>query len=164
MASWVDFLIVAILVLSALISLVRGLVREALSLAGWVAAFWVGIEYGPWAAARLDPWVGGPPGLRLAIGFAALVLATLLAAGVVSFLAGQLVARTGLGGTDRTLGLVFGLTRGAVVVTLLTLLAGLTALPQDRWWQESLLVGHFQEMALWARAFLPADIAAEVRF
>jgi membrane protein required for colicin V production len=161
--NWVDYAIVGVLLLSALTSLVRGFAREALSLAGWVLAFWVGIAYAPELAAR---FAGDRVATPVAVGvaFVVLLLVTLVVAGLVNYLVGQLVDRTGLDGTDRLLGLVFGVARGAVVVAALVLLGGLTIAPETGWWRESVLLGHFTGLALWLRDLLPADIAAAIRF
>ena len=100
------------------------------------------------------------PSARLALGFLGLFLATLLLGGVVNYLIGKAVDKTGMTGTDRMLGLIFGLARGIVLVAILVLLAGLTPLPQDPWWGESLFIGHFQQLAELLRDLLPPDIAA----
>jgi membrane protein required for colicin V production len=93
-----------------------------------------------------------------------LFVVTVLVGGLVGYLAGELVAKTGLTATDRALGMIFGVARGVIIVAVLVLLAGLTTLPQDPWWQESLLLKHFQDMALWLRSFLPVDIAGNIKF
>jgi membrane protein required for colicin V production len=80
----------------------------------------------------------------------------------VNHLASQLVKRTGLTGTDRMIGMIFGVARGVVVVAVMVFLAGLTTLPQDPWWQESLLIGVFQELATWLRLTLAPDIAGGI--
>ena len=64
-----------------------------------------------------------------------------------------------MSGTDRALGVVFGVLRGVVVVAALALLAGLTNLTSDAVWTESLLVEHFQVVATWIRDYLPQDVA-----
>jgi len=161
--NWIDIIILGILLVSALISLVRGFVREALSLVVWVGAFWVAITYSPMLEAQFAEHIN-TPSLRLALSFFLLFLATLVAGGVVNFLIGQLVDRTGLSGTDRVLGMVFGAARGVAVVAALVLLAGLTPLPKDPWWQASTLLPHFQMLALWLRDFLPPDIAGNIAF
>jgi len=158
-----DYVILGLVGLSATVSLLRGFVREALSLAGWVLAFWVALTFTRDVAAILPPSIS-VPSARLAVGFLALFFGTLLAAALVNFLAAQLVERTGLSGSDRLLGVVFGVARGAVIVAILVLLAGFTALPQDPWWRASALLPHFQQMALWTRGFLPPDIAAQIRY
>ncbi len=159
----VDYAILVVIALSAVISVMRGFVREALSLAGWVLAFWLALSFTRDLSFALEDYVS-VPGPRLAISFFVLFFLTLLLTGLVNFLAGQLVDKTGLSGTDRALGVVFGVARGAVIVAILVLLAGFTALPRDIWWTESHLIRHFQELALWLRGFLPPDIAARISY
>lgn len=161
---WVDYLIVAIIVLSGLISLARGFISEALSLAAWILAFWVALEFSPQGAALVAEVVAAPPSLQTAIAFFVLLLGALLLAAIVNYLVRQLVEKTGLTGTDRVLGVVFGVARGVAIVTLLILLAGITPIPQDPWWQHSLLLGYFQGLALWVRSWMPPDMAAHIQF
>jgi membrane protein required for colicin V production len=149
--------------MTAVVSIIRGFVREALSLAGWILAFWVALSFTRELAMLLEGYIG-VPSARLALAFLGLFLATLLLTALVNFLAGQMVERTGLSGTDRVLGVVFGMIRGAVIVAILVLLAGFTAAPEDAWWSRSYLLHHFQELALWVRGFLPPDIAAQIRY
>jgi len=156
--NWVDFVLIGIISVSLLISLVRGFVREALSLAAWVLAFWVSWTFFRELAVHLEPWVS-VPSLRLGLAFAVLLLVTLILGAMVNFLISQLVERTGLTGTDRLLGMFFGVARGVVLVAILVLLAGLTPIPNDPWWQESRLIPYFQELAVWLRGFLPVDVA-----
>ena len=154
---WIDYAILAIVGISGVISLMRGFVREALSLAGWVAAFWIAIAFSGVAAAWLEEFVS-VPSQRVVIAFVALFVLVLLLCGIVLRLAGLVVEKTGMSGTDRTLGIVFGVLRGVVIVALLVLLAGLTRLPEDPWWSQSLFLPHFEEFALEIGAYLPADI------
>ena len=62
------------------------------------------------------------------------------------------------------LGVVFGVARGAVIVAILVLLAGLTPVPQDSWWQQSQLLGYFQDFALWMRDFLPPEFSKNISY
>lgn len=151
---WVDYAILGILILSILLSVWRGFLREALSLATWVAAFVVAVSYADVAAARLVDYVA-VPSVRLAVAFLALLLLTLMLGGLVGYLLGRLVEGTGLSGTDRLLGIVFGLARGVVMVVILVLLATLTPLPQDPWWHESVLLPRFVDLAVVVRDLLP---------
>lgn len=161
--NWADYCILAIIAVSALISLMRGFVREALSLAGWVLAFWVALSFTHDLARYLEGEIS-VPSARLTIAFIALFLITLLLTILVNFLAGQLVEKTGLTGTDRMLGVVFGVARGAVVVAILVMLAGFTTMPRDPWWGQSTLIVHLQGIALWIRGFLPPDLASQIRY
>ncbi len=159
---WVDFIILGIIGVSALISLVRGFVREAFSLAAWVLAFWVA-----WSFFRdLSPYLSwfSTPSVRHATSFITLFIVTLMLGGLVNFLIGQLVDKTGLGGMDRLLGMLFGAARGGVLVAILVVLAGLTPLPNDPWWQQSQLIGYFQELAIWLRSLLPPEISEHFNF
>jgi membrane protein required for colicin V production len=160
---WIDYILLAVILVSALLSLWRGFVREALSLASWIVALWVALLFFHDLADWLARWID-TPSVRDAVGFGVLFVVTVLIGGLVGYLAGQLVAKTGLTATDRALGVIFGIARGIVIVAVLVLLAGLTALPQDPWWQESLLLEHFQEMAVWLKSFLPEDIARNIQF
>lgn len=161
--SWFDYAIIAVVLVSSLISLWRGFVREAFSLAIWLLAFWVSWSFFREFALQLTPWID-TPSVRLGISFGLLMLASLVVGGLVNFLLIRLVERTGLSGTDRFIGMIFGLARGILAVALLTLLAGLTPMPQDPWWRDSQLVPYFEELALWLRDWLPEDVARRFQF
>jgi membrane protein required for colicin V production len=159
---WVDYFIVGTIVVSALVSLFRGFVREALSLAIWILAFWVAWTFFRDLAPAFGHWVG-TPSVQFGIAFGLLLIATLLVGGILNYLIGRLIDETGLSGTDRMLGMVFGLARGVLVVAILVLLARATPLPQDPWWKESALLGQFDRMADWLVDFLPAEQASWFR-
>jgi membrane protein required for colicin V production len=159
---WIDYVILGIIGLSAVISLIRGFVREALSLAVWVIAFWVAWTFFRDLSLQLD-WFT-VPSVRLGASFLILFIATLMVGALVNFLVGQLVDKTGLSGTDRMIGILFGAARGAILVAILVLLAGLTPFPNDPWWKESQLIGYFQELAVWLKQLLPADIGEKFKF
>lgn len=161
--NWVDIVIFAAIAVSALISIWRGFTREAVSLAGWVTAFWVAFTL----ADKLEGLLGGIitiPSLRLVASFLVLFLATLVMASLVGFLTSQLIKRTGLTGLDRAIGILFGMARGFLIVVMLVLAAGLTPLPQDGWWKASFLLPYFENIALWAGGFLPESVAGNLRY
>ena len=161
--NWIDVAILAIISLSAVISLFRGFVREAISLAVWAAAFWVAITFSD----KLIPMLSGlidSPAIQLTVAFVILFLLVLIAGAMINYLISQLVKKTGLGGTDRMLGVIFGIGRGIIIVGILVLLGGLPPLYEEVWWQESTLIKHFQELAIWMRDFLPADMARNFKF
>lgn len=161
--AWLDIFILGVVLLSALISLVRGFVREAFSLAVWVLAFWVSWSFFRDLEAPLQTWIGSPTA-RLGIAFAVLMIATLLIGGMVNYLIIQLVEKTGMSGTDRLIGMIFGAARGVLLVAVLVLLAGLTPLPKEGWWLESTLVSYFQELSFWLRDLLPPEFADHFRY
>lgn len=155
---WIDLIIIGVIALSAIIGLLRGFITEALSLAIWVAAFWVAWFFFRPLGDQFTPWID-VQSVRFAIAFGLLLLIVLLFGGVVSYFMKVLVHSTGLDGTDRLLGVFFGAMRGAVVIGILVLLAGLTPLPQDQWWHDSALIPYFEDLAVWMRSLLPPDIA-----
>ncbi|MEE4378629.1 MAG: CvpA family protein [Candidatus Competibacteraceae bacterium] len=161
--AWVDYAIVGIITLSMLISVLRGFLKEVISLASWIAAFVIAFLYVDVAAAHVNYYLD-IPSISIILAFGGLFLITLFLGGLVNLTVAQLMKRTGLSGTDRLLGVIFGLLRGGAVVSVLVLLAGLTPLPQDLWWSESPLLPHFEQAALWLRGFLPPDIAAYFKY
>lgn len=154
----VDYIILGIIALSAVISLFRGFVKEAFSLFIWISAFWLSWMFFRDLAALLIQWIS-LPSARLGISFALIMIVVLIIGGIIGYLLSKLVEHTGLSGTDRLLGVFFGVARGVVIVAILILLAGLTPVPEDPWWKDSLLIGHFQEISVWLRDLLPEDIA-----
>ncbi|MBF0218840.1 MAG: CvpA family protein [Gammaproteobacteria bacterium] len=165
MLNWVDFAIIGVVGLSVIISLIRGFTKEALSLVAWILAIWVGITFAN--AARLQQFLSGyieVPSIRLLAGFVLLFIATLFLASMINYLIGQVIVKTGLSGTDRLLGIFFGVARGVVVVLMLVMVGGMTPLPADPWWNQSQLLPHFEHLSLLVRDLLPNDIAANIRY
>jgi len=136
--NWLDLAFIGVIALSVLIGVIRGFVREVISVLVWVAAFWMGARYSAQVGEYLSPWLASSM-LRLVAGFAALFILTLLVGALISYVARLLVGRTGLTGTDRLLGVLFGTLRGLLLVGIVVLGAGLTAIPGERWWQESII-------------------------
>ncbi|MBI2800530.1 MAG: CvpA family protein [Gammaproteobacteria bacterium] len=156
--NWIDIFILSVLGISAVLSLFRGLVREVLSLVAWVVAGWVAFKFAGPVSAHFAGAVS-LPSVRMAVAFGLLLLGVLLVFGVFNFLLGKLIDSTGLSGTDRLLGMFFGLARGIAIVTVLVALAGLTPVPRDPWWKESRLLDHFEQLARYAVHWLPPEFA-----
>lgn len=154
----VDLVLLGIIAFSALISMLRGFMKEMISLMSWVAAFVIGILY----SAHLAPLLPASidiPSLRLASAFGILFTLTLIVGGIINAVVGLLVKKTGLSGTDRSIGVVFGLLRGVFLVSALILLGSLTPMPQDPWWKESQVIQNLSPVAQWIRDLLPNDLA-----
>ena len=132
-----DLAILAIVLLSAIIGLIRGLVKEVLSLASWLIAFLAAIYFSPQVAQQLpENWGGGS--LRIVIAFGGLFVVALIASGIVQWLIAKLVEGSGLSGTDRFLGFLFGSARGLLVCVVV--LIGLREIAAETsWWQASAL-------------------------
>lgn len=154
----VDLVLLGVIAFSALISVLRGFMKEMISLLTWVAAFVIGILY----AAHLAPFLPASidiPSMRLAIAFVILFILTLIVGGIINAVVGLLVKKTGLSGSDRSIGVVFGLVRGVFLVCVLILLGSLTPMPQDPWWKQSQVIQHLSPVAQWMRDLLPNDLA-----
>lgn len=134
--SWVDVALLAVLGLSILLGLWRGLVYEVLSVAGWVIAFFVAQRFAGDVAEML-PMEQFAPALRLAAGFALVFISTAFACGMVSWLVKKMVASVGLRPVDRILGGVFGIARGLLILLGLTVVVSMTPLHAEPAWQAS---------------------------
>ncbi len=152
--TWVDYSIVGVIGLSILIGLRRGFLKEAISLAAWIAAFFVAFIFAEGGAVFVDQYIEVPP-VSFIVAFAGLFLMTLIVGGFVNLTVSQLVDYTGLGGTDRLLGAVFGLLRGGAVVAILALLVNLAPLADESWRNNSLFLPHFQPLVEWLQSLLP---------
>ncbi len=161
--SWLDLVILVIIVLSALISLVRGFVKESISLLTWIVAGVLAFRYFSPLAEMLESYISAPT-IRNVVGFAILFVSTLIVGAIVNFIFTQLVNKTGLSGTDRALGVVFGAARGVLIVAMVVLLASLTPMPEAEWWRDSASVGFFQQLAEWIRGVIPADVVGSFDF
>jgi membrane protein required for colicin V production len=132
----VDWVLLGVLLASLVLGFWRGLVYEVLSLAGWLAAFIVA----QWLAVDAVSWLpflqSAAPQIQYAVAFAAVFVATLFAAGLVSWLIKKLVDTVGLRPIDRTLGAAFGLARGLVLLLALTVLLQLLGMSEQAWWTE----------------------------
>ena len=146
-----DWAILAILGLSILLSLWRGFVREAASLAGWIAAFVIANLYFGEMATFLAQWIENITGRYIAAG-AILFASTLVLAGMLGKLASQLVSATGLTLTDRLLGTAFGFARGIIVVLVIVYLLRHLVPPQNLvWLDQAELMPHVDMLGQWAQ-------------
>lgn len=160
--NWADFTLIAIVLISVVISLFRGFAREFMALAIWVAAFWVAAHFSD----QLDTLLVNQISLasaRLAAAYVLLFVVTLLVGGIISYLIGKLVDGTGLTGTDRMLGMVFGVCRALVLITALILFLKLTPLTRDAWWHESVLLPRFERLADWSVQYFPDRLQSLLR-
>jgi membrane protein required for colicin V production len=163
MLTWADLTLLAILGLSSIVGLWRGFVVEVMSLAVWVAAFWLAFVFGDETATLFEGAVQSGTA-QLVLGYASVFVCALAVGGLLTWLMGRLVKGTGLSGTDRMLGLGFGLLRGVALACILVLLMGFTPMPQDSWWQQSRLLPGFQSGAEWLKTWLPEAVAEQIRF
>lgn len=151
--NWADWAILGVIGLSGLISLTRGFVREALSLLTWAVAFIIARLFTDQLAVILGPYIQ-TPSIRVATAFVALFIATLIVGAIIGYLIGQLVKATGLSGTDRVLGMVFGLARGCILIVVAVAMLSYTPVVNDAWWQDSRLIPEFKMMESWSLSLL----------
>lgn len=142
----IDWFIVIVLLVSALISIRRGFTKEAMSLASWIFALVIARLFSDNLASLLVTWLSNEAH-RYTAAFVILFIATLIVGSLVNHLLGEFVRMTGLTGTDRVLGIVFGLLRGVIIVVAVLALGKLFAL--DQFWQDSLLVPYFDPIIRW---------------
>jgi membrane protein required for colicin V production len=135
-----DWVVLAVLALSVLLGLWRGLVYEVLSVLNWIAAFllaqWLAAD-----AARYMPLSRAGEAFQYAAGFVVVFIAALFLGGLVAWLVKKLVEAAGLAPVDRALGGLFGLVRGAVAVLALAVVVHLTSWRTADWWTESVSGG-----------------------
>jgi membrane protein required for colicin V production len=151
--NWVDYLLIVLLVFSCAAGLMRGLLREIISLVTWVAGVWLAWTFSDW----LEPNLGGalagaavrPWAARVLIFVAVLLIGTAIGAIVTHYVRLSLFS-----GVDRLLGLVFGLLRGAVVIGLLAILCHAVRLDGEGWYRRSVLVPYAEEAGNVLRAIV----------
>jgi membrane protein required for colicin V production len=161
--SLLDIAIVAILVLSLLLGVWRGFVREIFSLAGWVLAFLAANAVAAPIGDALPTSIARPE-VRVLIAFIVVFVFTLSATALAALLVSKLFKAAGLGGVDRTLGGLFGLARGVVILLAITIAAGLTALPKHPLWKESVGAGMLTRTVLQLKGWLPPRLESRLRY
>lgn len=151
----VDYGIISVIGISVLIGLIRGFVREAISLVTWIIALVLGILY----CEQVSEWFHSISmvGIRLLLAFVLIVLSTLIVGGILNYLIGKLINVTKFSVTDRIVGLLFGGARGVVIIALAVLLLGPTSITQNALWHESAFILHFEPIAGWMKNMLPED-------
>lgn len=132
----VDWVLLAVLAASVLLGFWRGLVYEMLSVLGWVAAFFLAQWFAPQVASQL-PMAGAAEPVRYAAAFVLVFIAAAFAGGLVAWLVKKMVEAIGLRPVDRTLGMVFGLLRGVVLLLAAAVVVAMTPLKDSVWWQQS---------------------------
>jgi membrane protein required for colicin V production len=141
-----DIVLVVIVAVSALIGLVRGLVREAMSLVVWVVAVWAAARYADLLSPELAQSVPNAQ-LRLWLARGVLLVGLLLAGALVTWAIAKALHSTGLGPADRIVGLAFGVARGLVVVGIVVIVLRLAGFSDEPWWRQSKLIPYAAPVA-----------------
>lgn len=161
--TWLDYAVAAVMIVSIAWGVWRGLVREVVSLAGWIIAFLAANLFaGPLADAL--PRSISRPELRVLVAFVAIFVATLTLSALAALLLSKMLKAVGLAGLDRTLGGLFGAARGLLIVVAFALVAGLTMLPLRPAWKESWSGPILGRTALQLKPWLPPAFAERLRY
>jgi membrane protein required for colicin V production len=158
-----DIAMLGMTLLSVAFAIWRGLVREVVSLLSWLVALWIAArfstEFAAWAPGAITN-----PQARYLTAFAVLFIGTVVVLELLGLIVAKLMRAVGLGFIDRMLGAIFGLVRAALIAWVLTLLGGLTTLPQRDWWRDALLAPPLQASVLAARPLLPLELAKRIKY
>lgn len=158
-----DYLVLFVLICSVVISILRGLVKEILSLLGWVVSFVVANAYGDDLAKLLPEVIPGAV-TRLIVAFIVLFIGVRLLMKLLTMAIEAAIKASGLTLADRGLGGLFGLARGLVIVLAAVLLCGMTSVPQQPFWKGAVLSPLAETAARTVKPFLPGDFARYVQF
>ncbi|MEK9939963.1 MAG: CvpA family protein [Methylotenera sp.] len=158
-----DYTVLAILGLSIIFSVMRGLVKEVLSILAWFVAFYVGRTYTD-QMLPLMPTDIPSESLRTLAAFLVLFLATLLLATLLAIAISAIFKKIGLGWLNRLLGAVFGAFRGVLVVCILVLLAGMTEMPKDARWKNAMFSAPIEALVVSMLPWLPEGISKHVKY
>ncbi|NND59535.1 MAG: CvpA family protein [Gammaproteobacteria bacterium] len=154
----IDYIIIGVVAISALIGLFRGFFPELISLLSWIVAIWSGWNFShviePYLAGKI-----GSPALELWVARGIIFVGVLLVFGLLGQLIALLIKKTGLSGTDRALGLAFGVARGAVILGIAVLFARMIDLDQEPWWQASRVIPYGEGIASTLHSILPEQVS-----
>jgi membrane protein required for colicin V production len=159
--NWIDFTILAIATGSFLLGLIRGMVREVFSLAGWVVSFILAREFGPLVSGWLPASLSGPVA-RLVVASVLVFFIGMVAMALISHLISSAVEKIGIESLNRILGGVFGLVRAYLLLVLVLILAGFTPLVTSPDWHGAWFHGPITRGAQWCVGWLPESVAKEI--
>jgi len=161
--TWLDYAVLGVFAASLAVGIWRGLVREVLSILGWVIAFLAAnLLAGPLGAHM--PQAIPSAELRVAAAYVAVFVGSLIVTTLLGLLISRIVKAAGLGGVDRALGALFGAARGVLIVLAAVLLAGLTSAPRQAFWKESASGPWLVQAALILKPVLPQTFAERLRY
>lgn len=156
-----DWVAILVLLLSMLVGLMRGVVRESASLAAWAAAFLVA-RHGAEPLARHAAALLQNSAVRLALAFIVLFVVTLVGMGLLGQALAALLRRAGLGVLDRCLGAAFGVVRAALILMVLVMLAALTGINQQPDWRRAATTAWLEQLTARGLSLLPAALASHI--
>lgn len=160
---WIDIALIAIIAVSTLIAIIRGFVKEAISLASWILAFIISLNFSPRLAPLLPDFVASPL-FRQGLAWFLLFTGTMFVGGLINFMVNSFVDKAGLSSTNRALGTLFGAVRGVLIICALILLGSLMEMPKTNWWQSAKLLPYFEIVTQKSLEMMPEDISKKFDF
>ena len=158
-----DYAIIAVVLVSVCVGAWRGAIREVINISGWVLAFFLAHALNATLAPYFADWMAEPV-YRTVVAWIVIFVAVLIFAALLASLLSELVRKLGLSSLDRLLGAMVGLLRGAIVVIVLALAAGMTKFPESAIWRNATLTPPVEVAALYARALLPQSLASKISY
>lgn len=162
MFNWADYAVIVIILVSMGFSFIRGFIRESLSVVVWLLAFWLALTFAA-SLSLLFTNIILHPMLRFAASFLILLVATLIIGGLVSHLLSHFVRSTGLSGTDRSLGLLFGFIRGMIIVLLILFVSQMIYSVTPGWWHHSVLISKIWLLMQPLQHMLPISMQQHIK-
>lgn len=160
---WVDNAFAGLVAIYTLSGLLRGYSQERFSIIVWIIGIIVAWCFSNDFAIYLARFFA-TISTRLAASFVALTFITLMLGWIINLLLGNSVKSAGLTLLERLGGILLGAIHGLVVAFVLVLIAGLTPLPKENWWQKSQFVPPFQAMAILFRDNIPSKLATSINY
>ena len=158
-----DWIIAVIFLFSVIIGVMRGFIKEALSIASWILAFWLANTFCTQVGEYIGQFVDIPAAaFRVSVGFAVIFIGTLFLFSIISYIVSKVLVKGAIKGTDRVLGIFFGVIRaGAIVVVILLVARGL-GMDNNDWWQNSNFLSYFEPTANYVEQLLPEQLQSTV--
>lgn len=144
----IDFSIIGALTISCIISLMRGFIKEVVSLVSWLLAFTLSISYAEKAQQLFAGSIHNVT-VRFGLSLALIFIFVLLIGAIINKILGYIVTQTGFGAFDKIIGLFFGFIRGVLLICIVIFFAMMTSVEHAKLWKRSELIPHFIAVIDW---------------
>lgn len=152
-----DIGVAIVIVISVVIAFIRGFVKEAMSIISLLLAVWAAFHFGSTAGTLGENWLSSPD-LQAWFGRVLVFIVVLTIGGLLSWGVSKLVRLSVLSGTDRILGMFFGVVRAVIIVALFAMGGQYANFDNDEWWEESVLLPYAEMVADWLLIMAPKGI------
>lgn len=151
---WIDYVIIGVIVLSALTGFIRGFIKEIIALGVWVAAVWIAFMYAKPVSAWLGTYIQDRSA-QVILAYIVIIVGTVIVGGLLNSMLSFILHHSGLSGTDRLLGIAFGAVRGVFVIALVMVVIRLSAFPEAEYRKKAYLYSYFTPMVNWMYQYAP---------